>query len=1157
MAHEDGYLPRQTLSPEEPATPLDSLPRPFGRYLITELLGEGGMARVFRAQLQGPAGFRKTVALKLIRPRANTPDPVARRDLEREACITGQLQHPNLIDVYELGEVGGQPYLSMECIDGLTLSQLIASDIEIPAPVVLQIALAIASGLRRVHSLSSKGEHAGLVHCDLKPSNVLLSWDGAVKVADFGIAHLHVDADGDRRGTPAYMAPEQWLGHGVDPRTDVFALGLILAEMIVGSRIVRGKGLGERLRQTPNDGSPLVPVAVFRHIEHAVPGLSRVVQRCVQQDPEDRYSDTTGLLDDLRDLQTQVGFRPRLASWLSARQRAAAELTLDKVDPIPAAATTPTHVVAPSNPFVGRQAELHDIATHFQTNRRLVTLKAGGGFGKSRLVLEFALIHTQTYPGGCWFIDLSDVMSLAGILQATANAFSIPLYTNDPLEQRVQLSRALASRGRTLLIFDNFEQVVAHGFDTIGTWLEHAPEALFLVTSREPLLLPDEVVLHVEPLSLDDAAALFEVRAKAAGTPEPRTDPGSVDELLQQIDCNPLAIELAAARSRHLSTRQMVTRLRDRFSLLSPKRGGQASRKTTLRGSIEWSWNLLEPHEQAAVCQLSLFNGGFFMESAEAVLDLQAYPESPWIVDVVGSLFDKSLLQCREAMGRPRFALYKSIHAFAQEQATQAHQASGVQSAARRHLEHFSALGRSEVTPRKGSLARQQTLALAWDNLSAAWDRGRDLNDPDAKALCAIAASELVLHRGPYERGVKLLEQALTDGPTPRHRARVLSHLSNLLRSCGRTQDAFDAAEEAASLFASLGDRQGEGYALLNRAVTLQVRGDHAGAMGGYQEALAIHREVEDRFSEASAMALIGHTHLAAGQTDQVLHNLKEARAIYRSIGNAFGDAKVTHLIGVFHLVCGNIDRAVTRLDACVRQHQSLGNLRGEAASRSMLAVAYQHQQRPEEAREQFARTLAIQREMGHRSDEAGTLLNLGLLERGRGHFDRAMDLFLESLQLHQTLDDTEGLHLCHGHIGDLYLHLGQPRDAKTHLHMACENAPAHCLETLDMFRRRLAVVHALDGDAGEARRLCEPPLETLRPIEHAVEQLHHVRLLTLLGDESQGARCREAALAHATENGILEADRVVQALEIASGPLPGPSGAAESGSPIHPDTSR
>ena len=187
-------------------SPLD-LPQSFGRYVLLDLLGAGGFARVYRAQLLGPTGFRKIVAVKIMR--GPKPDPA--HDLMREGRLGGLLKHRNVVDTYEMGFADSRAFVAMEWVDGLSLRELLQTAAP-PPSVILELALGISRGLAYAHDLAGSDGSLGLVHLDLKPANVLVGWDGSVKVADFGIARLTAMTTGHRgesAGTPAYLSPEQ------------------------------------------------------------------------------------------------------------------------------------------------------------------------------------------------------------------------------------------------------------------------------------------------------------------------------------------------------------------------------------------------------------------------------------------------------------------------------------------------------------------------------------------------------------------------------------------------------------------------------------------------------------------------------------------------------------------------------------------------------------------------------------------------------------------------------------------------------------------------------------------------------------------------------------------------------------------------------------
>ena len=318
----------------------------------------------------------------------------------------------------------------------------------------------------------------------------------------------------------------------------------------------------------------------------------------------------------------------------------------------------PHSLPAERDSFVGRGADLTALGRRLREGARLVTLHGPGGMGKTRLALRYAWAWRGGYPGGVWFCDLSQARSLDGLLQAVAHGLDVPLSGGDPV---TQLGRAVAGREHCLLILDNFEQVAAHAADSLGRWLEAAPSARFIVTSRELLRLPGEHTLALAPLPGADAVELFHQRAMAAysGYMPLAVDEAVVGELVEMLDGLPLAIELAAPRVRVMAPEDLLARMGDRFRLLASERG-RPQRQATLYATLQWSWELLSVAEQSALAQMSVFEGGLNWAAAEAVIELGE--DGPWLVELVQGLVDKSLLRPLPAQ---RMALLLSVADFA------------------------------------------------------------------------------------------------------------------------------------------------------------------------------------------------------------------------------------------------------------------------------------------------------------------------------------------------------------------------------------------------------------------------------------------------------------------------------------------------------------
>lgn len=298
----------------------------LGRYRIGERIGSGGTAEVFRAEVEGAEGFAKTLVVKCLRP-ALADEPELVEGLAREAKLAQRLHHGNIVQVLDFGVQDGHPYVVMEHVDGCSLHELL-EDLRrrgerMELPEALFVVEEVAAALRYAHGLTDdQGVPLRLVHRDVKPRNVLVSREGVVKLVDFGIAKL-ADAHGDTlpgviKGTPAWLAPEQALGRGVDARTDVFALGRLLRELVREGEGASA-GQGSKPRSDPRVDQT----------------LEEVWQRATADAPEDRFPDVQSLLRALqrwratRDLDAGPG---QLSAWVRRARRQAPVATPKALD---------------------------------------------------------------------------------------------------------------------------------------------------------------------------------------------------------------------------------------------------------------------------------------------------------------------------------------------------------------------------------------------------------------------------------------------------------------------------------------------------------------------------------------------------------------------------------------------------------------------------------------------------------------------------------------------------------------------------------------------------------------------------------------------------------------------------------------------------------
>ena len=290
-------------------------PIQFGKYSLFELIGRGGMAEVYKGRIQGPAGFERTFVVKRILPHLSDDTTFIKMFVE-EAKLSARLAHPNIVHIFELGAVDGEYFISMEYIRGHDLSETMRAIWKTMGPprpeMVAYIGREACRGLSYAHGLTDEnGKLLGMVHRDISPSNVMLSYEGAVKLLDFGIAKALGDApeitkSGTMKGKYAYMAPEQTEGDHVDNRSDIFACGIVLHEVLTGRRLFKGANdvqTIERVRRCevppPSLQNPAVP-----------PELDAIILKALQRNPANRWADAADMANALDDIVHASRFQP-------------------------------------------------------------------------------------------------------------------------------------------------------------------------------------------------------------------------------------------------------------------------------------------------------------------------------------------------------------------------------------------------------------------------------------------------------------------------------------------------------------------------------------------------------------------------------------------------------------------------------------------------------------------------------------------------------------------------------------------------------------------------------------------------------------------------------------------------------------------------------
>lgn len=290
----------------------------LGRYRLVRRLATGGMAEVFLAVAEGPEGFRKVVVVKRVLPHFSEDPRFVEMFLD-EARLAARLEHPNIVQIFDLGEAGGRYYIAMEFLRGLPVSQVLrrlrARTREFPHPLAAWLVARAAQALHYAHRLTGpEGRPLGIVHRDISPDNLFLTREGVVKVLDFGIAkavtNRHETAAGTVKGKFAYMSPEQVRGLPLDARSDVFSLGVVLYELTTATRPFGGASDLMTVSSILNDPPPR-PAEVFPGYD---PQLEAVCLRCLEKDPDRRYGSAGDLAEALMPLAGTTAVEAALAA---------------------------------------------------------------------------------------------------------------------------------------------------------------------------------------------------------------------------------------------------------------------------------------------------------------------------------------------------------------------------------------------------------------------------------------------------------------------------------------------------------------------------------------------------------------------------------------------------------------------------------------------------------------------------------------------------------------------------------------------------------------------------------------------------------------------------------------------------------------------------
>jgi predicted ATPase/class 3 adenylate cyclase len=718
----------------------------------------------------------------------------------------------------------------------------------------------------------------------------------------------------------------------------------------------------------------------------------------------------------LKGIESAVPLVELLPASLSARRFGAPRAPRERQGNVPAA----------QHDLIGRTTELETLRRWFREDTRVVTLLGPGGMGKTRLATHFGGLELETcaWEGGVWLCELAEAKTADTVCDAVAQALGVPLtrdgQASDPVER---LGLALNDCGDALIILDNMEQVTRPGAMLLERWLTLAPRARFLVTSRQELCVPGERQLELGPLPLpepgetrleeiarSEAVRLFvertrEVRGSFELTAE---EAPRVVDIVRQLDGVALAIELAAARTGVLGVGQLRDRLSRRFELLRSGRRDASARQATLRGAIEWSWNLLEPAERAALAQCSVFRGGFTLEAAEAVVALPSGALE--VLDVIYSLRCKSLLRNQETDGpgdECRLGIYESVRQYAADKLLEL---GGEAALVARHGDFYLSRARAlrERGLREGVTESVRQLARDRENLLAVCDNALAVKVPTTQSLTvALEALEAlepdIVTRGPISLLLSRLDRALALADSvpvePARMASAWAVRGRVHLEAGNLEAAWQDLGQAHAALSMLGAVAGEKRVLVDLSIVARHHGDMAAAWELIQQAQRLPSG-NDRWLEAYAVGHFGLIEQARSGPGTAIAHLRAARELFRAVGDVAFEVGFTTHCAVAIGETGRLREAKLLVEEAMTRAASVGDRAGHTLARLHLGCLLLEEGNAAEAREHLTAAVRMGRQLGVRLLEGTAMGELGRAELALGDLPEARHWLAEAISV-------------------------------------------------------------------------------------------------------------------------------------------------------------
>jgi predicted ATPase/DNA-binding SARP family transcriptional activator len=666
---------------------------------------------------------------------------------------------------------------------------------------------------------------------------------------------------------------------------------------------------------------------------------------------------------------------------------------------------TPRHnLPSQFSTFIGREKEQEEIMRLLEKNR-LVTLAGVGGIGKTRLSLQVGQKLLNDYPNGIWFVALDSLLEPSLVPQTVASVFAIRESRDRPI---IEILINVLREKTTLLILDNCEHLLEACTKLITTLLQNCPNLKILATSRETLNMEGEATYYLSSLSIPEDRApleklaeyesiqLFTQRAALALSSFRMTKENAqtIVDICRTVDGIPLGIELAAAHINILRTKEILRQLNESFSLLATDSRIALPRHQTMRASLDWSWGLLSAAEGTFLRQLSVFAGGWTLESAQAVCEGNT-------LNLISALAKKSLIIVDRKVGNEtRYRFHEIVRQYMRERLTE----SGEKEKTRtRHLKYFLQLSELAEPALRGPAQRewQARLRDERDNFRVALEWAAKT---DVEAGLYISGR---LHRYwesfDLREGARWLAEFIEQSESkdyPRARAKALLAQGWLLIWFQQFALADAAGRECLELFRACGDKQGEVDALLLLGDAWDYEDGPAEALEFNEQALTLAQSLGDKWRQAKALSY----------NQRTFAYWEEALALFREVGDWHELTGLLGMIGFSRVLNGDIEIAQKYLDEAARLQplRSKENTWQNAKTAKSLIALMRGDY--EQARTFLQETVTRAEELGNRMEYLWARVRLGYVVLREGNLTEAHRFFAESARDFQKDENHSGI---------------------------------------------------------------------------------------------------------------------------------------------------